>query len=242
MEYPKGISPFLKIFEEYFLFSSPVSARIPKEFSCVRNRPGRKGLTSCGKTRHSGMASAASGLRSYSTIRRIAMNDTYANVPGNKVATYKQLKALGFRFAKLHSPDNTYGMSKVFTAILVKYQNENPKTPITHTDVQNFFEIQEVPAKFVKQIKIRGQQASKSSKKTVKVTKVEPKAPKASKKPIAQTPKESKAPAASSQSVEDFKNSLNSLKNRVSEVEKRQATLETKFDLLWAFVQEELGK
>lgn len=188
------------------------------------------------------------------------VNETYANVPGNKVATYKQLKALGFRFAKLHSPDNTYGMSKVFTAILVKYQNENPKTPITHTDVQNFFEVSEVPTKFVKQIKLRGQQASKSSKKTVKVTKVaktkpkasetpkESEAPKASKKPEApvQTPKESnvepKAPAASSQSVEDFKNSLNSLKNRVVEIEKRQATLETKFDLLWAFVQEELGK
>lgn len=176
------------------------------------------------------------------------VNETYANVPGNKVATYKQLKALGFRFAKLHGSDNTYGMSKVFTAILVKYQNENPKTPITHTDVQNFFEVSEVPAKFVKQIKLRGQ-ASKSSKKTVKVTKVaktEPKAPKASKKPEApvQTPKESEAPkpTASSQSVEDFKNSLNSLKNRVVEVEKRQATLETKFDLLWAFVQEELGK
>jgi len=179
------------------------------------------------------------------------VNETYANVPGNKVATYKQLKALGFRFAKLHSPDNTYGMSKVFTAILVKYQNENPKTPITHTDVQNFFEIQEVPAKFVKQIKVRGA-ASKSSKKTVKVTKVEPKAPKASKKPEASapTPKESKpatttpseSPVASEQSVEDFKNSLNSLKTRITEVEKRQATLETKFDLLWAFVQEELGK
>ena len=163
------------------------------------------------------------------------VNETYVNVPGNKVATYKQLKALGFRFAKLHSPDNTYGMSKVFTAILVKYQNENPKTPITHTDVQNFFEIQEVPAKFVKQIKIK----PSASKKVAKVTKIEPKAPKASK-----TPKESEAPkpTASTQSVEDFKNSLNSLKNRVSEVEKRQATLETKFDLLWAFVQEELGK
>ena len=169
------------------------------------------------------------------------MNDTYANVPGNKVATYKQLKALGFRFAKLHGSSNTYGMSKVFTAILVKYQNENPKTPITHTDVQNFFEVQEIPAKFVKQIKVKG--TPKSSKKTV--TKVEPKAPKATKTPkespkaSAPTPKES---TASSQSVEDFKNSLNSLKTRMTDVEKRQATLETKFDLLWAFVQEELGK
>lgn len=171
------------------------------------------------------------------------MNDTYANVPGNKVATYKQLKALGFRFAKLHGSDNTYGMSKVFTAILVKYQNENPKTPITHTDVQNFFEVQEIPAKFVKQIKLK----PTASKKVAKVTKVAKAKPKASEAPKpAPTPKESnvepKAPAASSQSVEDFKNSLNSLKNRVSEVEKRQATLETKFDLLWAFVQEELGK
>jgi len=169
------------------------------------------------------------------------MNDTYANVPGNKVATYKQLKALGFRFAKLHGSDNTYGMSKVFTAILVKYQNENPKTPITHTDVQNFFEVQEIPAKFVKQIKIKPK-ASKTVAKVTKVTKTKPKASEAP-KPAAPTPKESnKAPAASSQSVEDFKNSLNSLKNRVVEVEKRQATLETKFDLLWAFVQEELGK
>jgi hypothetical protein len=171
------------------------------------------------------------------------MNDTYANVPGNKVATYKQLKALGFRFAKLHGSDNTYGMSKVFTAILVKYQNENPKTPLTHTDVQNFFEVQEIPAKFVKQIKIKPK-ASKTVAKVTKVTKVTKTKPKASEAPKpAPTPKESnKAPAASSQSVEDFKNSLNSLKNRVSEVEKRQATLETKFDLLWAFVQEELGK
>ena len=168
------------------------------------------------------------------------MNDTYANVPGNKVATYKQLKALGFRFAKLHGSDNTYGMSKVFTAILVKYQNENPKTPLTHTDVQNFFEVQEIPAKFVKQIKIKPK-ASKTVAKVTKVTKTKPKASEAPKP--APTPKESnKAPAASSQSVEDFKNSLNSLKNRVVEVEKRQATLETKFDLLWAFVQEELGK
>jgi hypothetical protein len=139
-------------------------------------------------------------------------------------------------------------MSKVFTAILVKYQNENPKTPITHTDVQNFFEVQEIPAKFVKQIKLRGEKP-KASKKVAKVTRVakaKPKASKASSKPEApaQTPKESEAPkpTASSQSVEDFKNSLNSLKNRVVEVEKRQATLETKFDLLWAFVQEELGK
>lgn len=173
------------------------------------------------------------------------VNETYANVPGNKVATYKQLKALGFRFAKLHGSSNTYGMSKVFTAILVKYQNENPKTPITHTDVQNFFEVQEIPAKFVKQIKVKGQ-ASKSSKKTVKVVKTEPKAPKPKASASAPTPKESsvepKAPVASSQSVEDFKNSLNSLKTRMTDVEKRQATLETKFDLLWAFVQEELGK
>ena len=169
------------------------------------------------------------------------VNETYANVPGNKVATYKQLKALGFKFANLHGGSNTYGMSKVFTAILVKYQNENPKTPITHTDVQNFFEAKEIPAKFVKQIKVKG--TPKSSKKTV--TKVEPKAPKATK-----TPKESPKPvttptessAASTQSVEDFKNSLNSLKTRMTDVEKRQATLETKFDLLWAFVQEELGK
>ena len=170
------------------------------------------------------------------------VNETYANVPGNKVATYKQLKALGFKFANLHGGSNTYGMSKVFTAILVKYQNENPKTPITHTDVQNFFEAKEIPAKFVKQIKVKGQ-ASKSSKKTVKVVKTEPKAPKATKTPKeskpTETPKES---VASTQSVEDFKNSLNSLKTRITDVEKRQATLETKFDLLWAFVQEELGK
>ena len=166
------------------------------------------------------------------------MNDTYANVPGNKVATYKQLKALGFKFANLHGGSNTYGMSKVFTAILVKYQNENPKTPITHTDVQNFFEAKEIPAKFVKQIKVKG--TPKSSKKTV--TKVEPKAPKESPKASAPTPKESPKPTASTQSVEDFKNSLNSLKTRMTDVEKRQATLETKFDLLWAFVQEELGK
>lgn len=167
------------------------------------------------------------------------MNDTYANVPGNKVATYKQLKALGFKFANLHGGSNTYGMSKVFTAILVKYQNENPKTPITHTDVQNFFEAKEIPAKFVKQIKVKG--TPKSSKKTV--TKVSTKTPKESPKPKASkpapTPTES---TASTQSVEDFKNSLNSLKTRITDVEKRQATLETKFDLLWAFVQEELGK
>ena len=170
------------------------------------------------------------------------VNETYANVPGNKVATYKQLKALGFKFANLHGGSNTYGMSKVFTAILVKYQNENPKTPITHTDVQNFFEAKEIPAKFVKQIKVKGQ-ASKSSKKTVKVVKTEPKAPKTPKEsPKASAPTPTESPAASDQSVEDFKNSLNSLKTRITDVEKRQATLETKFDLLWAFVQEELGK
>jgi hypothetical protein len=56
------------------------------------------------------------------------------NVDGNRVATSKQLYAVGNHFGKLHgaTPSEAFRLGKVFGAIMLKFNAEHCKTPITH--------------------------------------------------------------------------------------------------------------
>lgn len=179
------------------------------------------------------------------------------NVDGNRVATAKQIYAVSRHFAALQSKTagEAYKLTKVFGAIMMKFNAEHSATPITHGDIAKFFELEKVPAKFVEQITRKAPKASPKPKASVKTsTKSEaPKATKASTKP-----KETPKPKASEQSVDDFKARLESLGSRVTKVEKlseanklkvamlrsdwdihakKISTMEAKLDILMAWLE-----
>lgn len=153
------------------------------------------------------------------------------NVDTNRPATIKQLYAVANHYAKLHNSEKAYTFRKIFGAILLKFQNENSKTPITMGDVTVMLTSKEVPKKFAGQITER-----KAPSKKV--------APKVSTKIIAKPkakaqPKVVSKPKASELSVEDFKKKFEALASKVQqhdtqfiEAEKRISSLEAKLDII----------
>jgi hypothetical protein len=128
------------------------------------------------------------------------------NVDGNRVATSKQLYAVGNHFGKLHgaTPSEAFRLGKVFGAIMLKFNAEHCETPITHGDISKFFELDKVPAKFLERITVRAPKTSKKSSvaKTAKTSK-----------------KSSEMPKASDQSLTDFQARLDAIDARFNKVE-----------------------
>lgn len=155
-------------------------------------------------------------------------------VDTNRSATAKQLYAVGNHFAKLYNPKEPRKLVKVFGAILMKFQTEHPKTPITMREISHFLEIKEIPAKFVSQV-----QAPKEWKKKAKPT------PKV-KASVKETPKVKATvkPKASTQTTTDFEKRLKALQDKINKNseqiqahEKRLNTMDTKLDMLMAFIE-----
>ena len=153
------------------------------------------------------------------------------NVDGNRVATPKQLYAVGNHFGKLHgaTPSEAFRLGKVFGAIMLKFNAEHCETPITHSDVSKFFELDKVPAKFLERITVRAPKTSKKSSvaKTAKTSK-----------------KSSEMPKASDQSLTDFQARLDAIDARFNKVEtavkshdKKLASIDAKMDLIMAFLE-----
>ena len=147
------------------------------------------------------------------------------NVDGNRVATSKQLYAVGNHFGKLHgaTPSEAFRLGKVFGAIMLKFNAEHCETPITHGDVSKFFELDKVPAKFLERITVRAPKKAKTSKKSIA-------AKKTSEKSI-ETPK------ASDSSLTDFKARLDALASKQAETDKKLASIDAKMDLIMAFLE-----
>jgi hypothetical protein len=153
------------------------------------------------------------------------------NVDGNRVATPKQLYAVGSHFGRLHgdTPSEAFRLGKVFGAIMLKFNAEHCETPITHSDVSKFFELDKVPAKFLERITVRAPKTSKKSSvaKTAKTSK-----------------KSSEMPKASDQSLTDFQARLDAIDARFNKVEtavkshdKKLASIDAKMDLIMAFLE-----
>ena len=162
------------------------------------------------------------------------------NVDSNRVATPKQLYAVANHFAKIHADTSSgaFRLSKVFGAILLKFNAEHSETPITHGDVSKFFELDAVPQKFLERISVRAPKATKTSTKSVEPSKKVIKAKKTSAK------SEPKTVKASTQSVEDFKARLEAIDARFNKVEatveshgKKLASMDAKLDILMAWLE-----
>ena len=161
------------------------------------------------------------------------------NVDSNRPATAKQCYAVGRHFAKIHAstPSGAFRLSKVFAAILLKFNAEHSETPITHGDITRFFELDAVPQKFLERISVRAPKAEKTSTKSSEKVII---ARKASTKPKA----EKTVVKASTQSVEDFKARLEAIDARFNKVEatveshgKKLASMDAKLDILMAWLE-----
>lgn len=149
----------------------------------------------------------------------------------NNVATTKQLYAVANHFARLHDSSAVWKLSKVFGAILMKFQAEHVETPITSGDVDRFLNLEKVPTKFSKAIvtKVTNNVKTIKAAQPVKAAKVA---------------KVAKPTKASEMSVSEFQAKLESLSNRVVTVEttvdnisKKMATFEAKLDILMAWLE-----
>tara|TARA_B110000908_G_scaffold158372_1_gene199429 strand:- start:459 stop:1043 length:585 start_codon:yes stop_codon:yes gene_type:complete len=111
-------------------------------------------------------------LTLFSTTGNFHMNNSFANIDSNRIASKKQIWAVANHFAAIQAtvPSERYGLTKVFNAILNKHHADQDSL-MTHGDIQEFFEYDLVPKQFADLI-----QAKKSTK---------PKAPKKAAKPKA---------------------------------------------------------
>ena len=150
-------------------------------------------------------------------------------------ANGKQIYMIGRHFAELQgeTPKEIYGLSKIYPAVMLKWNAEHSETPITMGDINTWKSGNKVPAKFTKMITVQKPKAKATPKASPK--------PKATTKPKAQ-PKPKAAPKASTKPSEmpvgDFKDHFEKITGRVFRLEKDMATMNTKLDLIVAHIKE----
>ena len=152
------------------------------------------------------------------------------------IANGKQIYMVGRHFAELkgETPKEVYGLSKVYPAVMLRWNAEHSDTPITMGDINTWKSGNKVPAKFTKMIQVKKPKAKAAPKKSTP-------------KPKAQTPAKTKAaPKPSEMSAGDFKDHFEKITGRVFRLEKasedhtkRLATLDAKLDVIMAYITEE---
>ncbi len=162
------------------------------------------------------------------SISNLKKSEIFANVDGNRPASSRQLYAVARHFGEVGGNDQgeSYRLQKIYSAILLKFQNEHTETPITHSDVSRFFESSEVPKKFVKMINAKPVKAKKVIKDTPKTTpKVTPKATSA------------KKIQANTSELSEFQARFDAIAKRQDATDKKIATFEAKLDIIMAYLE-----
>jgi len=162
------------------------------------------------------------------SISNLKKSEIFANVDGNRPASSRQLYAVARHFGEVGGNDQgeSYRLQKIYSAILLKFQNEHTETPITHSDVSRFFESSEVPKKFVKMINAKPVKAKKVIKDTPKTTpKVTPKATSA------------KKIQANTSELSEFQARFDAITKRQDATDKKLATFEAKLDIIMAYLE-----
>mgnify|MGYP003117982355 FL=1 len=71
----------------------------------------------------------------------------FSKIPASKEATPRQISAIANRFAKLTNPEDSFMLTKKYTAVLYRFQEESGKK-LTHGEIQKFFKARKVPKNF----------------------------------------------------------------------------------------------
>jgi len=161
------------------------------------------------------------------SISNLKKSEIFANVDGNRPASSRQLYAVARHFGKVGGNDQgeSYRLQKIYSAILLKFQNEHTETPITHSDVSRFFESSEVPPKFVKMINTKPVKAKKIIKDTPKAEKPTPKV--TSVKKI----------QADTSELSEFQARFDAITKRQDATDKKLSTFEAKLDIIMAYLE-----
>ena len=61
----------------------------------------------------------------------------FSKIPASKEASPRQISAIANRFAKLTNPEDSWMLTKKYTAVLYRFQKESGKN-LTHGDIQKF--------------------------------------------------------------------------------------------------------
>ena len=167
------------------------------------------------------------------SISNLQKSEIFVNVDGHRTASTRQLYAVAKHFGKIggKNPTESYRLSKVFSAILLKFQNENTETPITHADVGRFFEAETVPKKFINMMTskpVKAKKVVKDTPKPVKAKKVSQ--PKAEAAPV-------KKIQADASELSEFQARFDAITKRQDATDKKLSTFEAKLDIIMAYLE-----
>lgn len=71
----------------------------------------------------------------------------FDSIDSSRKATPRQISAIANRFAKLTNPEDSWMLTKKYTAVLYRFQQESGKD-LTHGEIQKFFACRKVPKNF----------------------------------------------------------------------------------------------
>ena len=104
----------------------------------------------------------------------------FSKIPASKEASPRQISAIANRFAKLTNPEDSWMLTKKYTAVLYRFQKESGKN-LTHGDIQKFFKVSKVPKNFSDLLSTAEETPKESPKKApTKTSKTPPKVSEAS--------------------------------------------------------------
>lgn len=110
----------------------------------------------------------------------------FDSIPASREATPRQISAIANRFAKLTNPKDSYMLTKKYTAVLYRFQQESGKN-LTHGEIQKFFACRKVPKNFAEMLET----PKESPKTSTKSSKPSTKAPTKTSKKSSPKPKAS---------------------------------------------------
>ena len=124
----------------------------------------------------------------------------FDSIESSRKATPRQISAIANRFAKLTNPKDSWMLTKKYTAVLYRFQQESGKD-LTHGEIQKFFKARKVPQNFTKML----------------TTTETPKEPPKSSKPSTKAPKKSSPKPKASPKVSET-SELEALKKQVADL------------------------
>lgn len=110
----------------------------------------------------------------------------FSDISASKEATGRQISAIANRFAKLTNPKDSWMLTRKYTAVLYRFQEESGKK-ITHGEIQKFFACRKVPKNFADMLET----PKESQKTSTKSSKPSTKAPAKTSKKSSPKPKAS---------------------------------------------------
>lgn len=139
----------------------------------------------------------------------------FDSIDSSRKATPRQISAIANRFAKMTNPKDSWMLTKKYTAVLYRFQEESGKD-LTHGEIQKFFKARKVPQNFTKML-TTAETPKESPKPSTKAS------PKTSKKSSKPSTKASSKPKASDETLE-----LKALKAQMADLQAAVAALAKK--------------